>query len=56
MMAIFFIIGVLTIFGVLAISAIETRRMKSGQSDIITSLLENKTDKSKNKGIDTLRL
>ena len=56
MMAILFIVGVLTIFGVLVISAVETRRMRGGQSDLITSLLDKKAEKSKNRGVDALRL
>jgi hypothetical protein len=50
MMAIFFIIGVITIFGVLIVSAVETKRIKRGQPDIITSLIEKKADKSSKQG------
>ena len=46
MMAVLFIIGVITILGVLVVSAVEIRRVKKGQPDIITSLLHRKTDKS----------
>jgi len=49
------IVGIVTIFGVLIIGAVEIRRMGKGQPDMITSLLEKKADKSKNKGIDILR-
>jgi hypothetical protein len=50
MMAILFIVGVITIFGVLIIGAVETKRMREGRPDIITSILEKKAEGPKNKG------
>jgi hypothetical protein len=40
------IIGAVTIFGVVIIAAIETRRMEKGQSSIISSISKKKSDKA----------
>jgi len=41
------IVGVVTIFGVLIIGAVEIRRMGKGQPDIISSVLQKRGDKAK---------
>ena len=46
-MAVLVIIGVVTVFGVLVISVIETKRMQEGRPDIISGILEkNKNNKA----------
>jgi len=40
------IVGVVTIFGVLIIGAVETRRVQKGQPDIISSLLKKRDNKA----------
>jgi hypothetical protein len=39
------IVGILTIFGVLILGALEARRTEKGQPDIITSIFKSKDDK-----------
>jgi hypothetical protein len=49
-------VGIVTIFGVLILGALEARRMENKQPDIITSAFKNKDDKSQQKPADTLRV
>ena len=43
------IVGVVTIIGVIAIGAIETRRMEKGQPSIVSSISGKRSDRAKEK-------
>jgi hypothetical protein len=40
------IVGLVTIFGVIVIAAIETRRMENGQPSILSGISKKKNDKA----------
>ncbi|MFZ0034993.1 MAG: hypothetical protein WAK60_08420 [Sedimentisphaerales bacterium] len=46
MMVVLMVVGVVTIFGVLIIVAIETRRMEKGKPSIILSISKKKSDEA----------